>query len=74
MFLRPSSTCGRLNVSDNDVEVRWRMHEMPMPRVMGDMLILPTGDILIINGICWLGKRSCYKAIDLPNPKSTRRQ
>ncbi|GAA0173855.1 hypothetical protein Leryth_002068 [Lithospermum erythrorhizon] len=50
MFLRASSTCGRLNVSDNDAEVRWRMHEMPMPRVMGDMLILPTGDILIING------------------------
>ncbi|PON72343.1 1,4-alpha-glucan-branching enzyme [Parasponia andersonii] len=29
---------------------KWNMEHMPGPRLMNDMLILPTGDILIING------------------------
>ncbi|XP_068661143.1 aldehyde oxidase GLOX [Aristolochia californica] len=41
-------TCGRLRVTDQDP--RWAMERMPTPRVMGDMLLLPTADILIING------------------------
>ncbi|KAG9444039.1 hypothetical protein H6P81_015379 [Aristolochia fimbriata] len=41
-------SCGRLRVTDPDP--RWEMEKMPMPRVMGDMLILPTADVLIING------------------------
>ncbi|KAG0483555.1 hypothetical protein HPP92_011639 [Vanilla planifolia] len=28
----------------------WVIQEMPLPRVMGDMVLLPTGDVLIING------------------------
>ncbi|MGD7361268.1 galactose oxidase-like domain-containing protein, partial [Ralstonia pseudosolanacearum] len=28
----------------------WKIETMPAPRVMGDMLVLPTGDLLIING------------------------
>lgn len=42
------STCGRLNVSDENPT--WVMEDMPIARVMGDMLLLPTGDVLIING------------------------
>lgn len=43
-----SSTCGRMVVSDpNPV---WVMDNMPFPRCMGDMILLPTRDVLIING------------------------
>ncbi|XVF57301.1 hypothetical protein PTKIN_Ptkin06aG0194300 [Pterospermum kingtungense] len=47
-FIRATSTCGRLKVSDANPS--WTMEDMPMPRVMGDMILLPTGDVLIING------------------------
>ncbi|CAN6587633.1 unnamed protein product [Malus baccata var. baccata] len=43
-----SNSCGRIKFSDPDP--KWVMEEMPMPRVMSDMLLLPTGDVLIING------------------------
>ncbi|KAK9137372.1 hypothetical protein Sjap_007966 [Stephania japonica] len=47
-FLPAVSTCGRLKVTGSDP--KWEMEEMPLSRVMGDMLILPTGDVMIING------------------------
>lgn len=41
-------SCGRMVITDpNPV---WRLEEMPGPRTMGDMLILPNGEIIIING------------------------
>ncbi|CAN6924123.1 unnamed protein product [Brassica oleracea] len=47
-FTRATSTCGRLRLtSPNPI---WEMETMPLPRVMGDMLLLPTGDIIIVNG------------------------
>lgn len=48
IYMNALSTCGRISVSDD--RGRWKMETMPMPRVMSDMLILPDGDILIING------------------------
>ncbi|KAJ8773761.1 hypothetical protein K2173_006411 [Erythroxylum novogranatense] len=48
VFVEASRTCGRLKVTDPRPE--WVMELMPMPRVMGDMLLLPSGDVLIING------------------------
>ncbi|KAI4301882.1 hypothetical protein L6164_035119 [Bauhinia variegata] len=47
-FMLALSTCGRLKVTDQNPN--WVMENMPIPRVMGDMLILPTGDVIIING------------------------
>ncbi|KAK6148037.1 hypothetical protein DH2020_018949 [Rehmannia glutinosa] len=47
-FLRASSTCGRLKITDQ--EPAWKMENMPMPRVMSDMLLLPDGNVIIING------------------------
>ncbi|KAL4559394.1 hypothetical protein LXL04_031532 [Taraxacum kok-saghyz] len=41
-------TCGRIQVSDPDP--KWVMESMPSPRVMGDMVLLPHGEVLIING------------------------
>ncbi|EEF49715.1 Galactose oxidase precursor, putative [Ricinus communis] len=42
------SSCGRLVVTRHNPS--WDMETMPTPRVMSDMLLLPTGDIIIING------------------------
>ncbi|XP_057840674.2 aldehyde oxidase GLOX [Cryptomeria japonica] len=47
-FVEALRTCGRMEItSSNPV---WQMEDMPGPRVMNDMLILPTGEVLIING------------------------
>ncbi|KAL7597531.1 aldehyde oxidase GLOX [Lactuca sativa] len=42
------NSCGRIKISDSDP--KWAMETMPLGRVMGDMLLLPNGDVLIING------------------------
>ncbi|GKV07355.1 hypothetical protein SLEP1_g19148 [Rubroshorea leprosula] len=47
-FKAALSTCGRLKVAR--ANPRWVMEEMPVPRVMGDMILLPQGDVIIING------------------------
>ncbi|KAJ0712838.1 putative galactose oxidase [Helianthus annuus] len=41
-------TCGRIRISDPNPQ--WVMETMPLARVMGDMLLLPNGHVLIING------------------------
>ncbi|GAB2226728.1 hypothetical protein Drorol1_Dr00022548 [Drosera rotundifolia] len=41
-------SCGRIVATEaNPV---WEMEDMPMGRIMGDMVMLPSGDVLIING------------------------
>ncbi|KAJ7536176.1 hypothetical protein O6H91_12G058900 [Diphasiastrum complanatum] len=53
-FLNPpaqlpaSDTCGRMTVTDTSPV--WNMETMPFPRNMGDMILLPSRDVLIING------------------------
>ncbi|RCV34359.1 hypothetical protein SETIT_7G153900v2 [Setaria italica] len=41
-------TCGRLRITDPNPS--WVVEEMPSPRVMGDMILLPNGEVAIING------------------------
>ncbi|KAK8503032.1 hypothetical protein V6N13_015178 [Hibiscus sabdariffa] len=41
-------SCGRIVATDPNPS--WEMEDMPFGRVMGDMVMLPTGDSLIING------------------------
>lgn len=48
-FIQALNTCGFLKVTDSNPN--WIMKNMPIARVMGDMLILPNGDIIIINGV-----------------------
>ncbi|EOY02071.1 hypothetical protein QUC31_013473 [Theobroma cacao] len=48
VFVEASRTCGRLKV--NDPNPQWLIEFMPIPRVMSDMILLPTGDVIIING------------------------
>ncbi|OWM65456.1 hypothetical protein CDL15_Pgr009046 [Punica granatum] len=47
-FLKGLQTCGRMVITGN--RHRWKMEKMPKPRLMHDMVILPTGQILIVNG------------------------
>ncbi|XP_010504696.1 PREDICTED: aldehyde oxidase GLOX-like [Camelina sativa] len=61
-FVRATSTCGRLRLSDQNPS--WEMETMPLPRVMGDMLLLPTGDVIIVNG-AGTGTAGWEKARDL---------
>ncbi|KAI4328380.1 hypothetical protein L6164_020737 [Bauhinia variegata] len=48
VYIEAARTCGRLKVTDPNP--KWVMEEMPTRRVMSDMLILPTGEIIIVNG------------------------
>lgn len=43
-----SQTCGRIVASDPDPA--WEVFDMPARRVMGDMVLLPTADVCVING------------------------
>ncbi|XP_062026911.1 aldehyde oxidase GLOX-like [Rosa rugosa] len=47
-FLKGLSSCGRMVITGN--RHKWNMENMPGPRLLCDMLLLPTGDVLIING------------------------
>ncbi|GAB4845198.1 hypothetical protein Ancab_038607 [Ancistrocladus abbreviatus] len=47
-FVGALNTCGRLRISDPNPQ--WTMEAMPSARVMGDMVILPNGQVIIING------------------------
>ncbi|CAL5016126.1 unnamed protein product [Urochloa decumbens] len=42
------STCGRLRITDPNPA--WVVEQMPSRRVMGDMILLPNGEVAIING------------------------
>ncbi|KAK4434586.1 Aldehyde oxidase GLOX1 [Sesamum alatum] len=47
-FVTALDTCARIRI--NDPNPQWVMETMPMPRVMPDMVLLPNGNVLIING------------------------
>ncbi|KAL5704926.1 (methyl)glyoxal oxidase [Ranunculus cassubicifolius] len=47
-FVGGLQTCGRMMITGNVHD--WTIEQMPEPRLLNDMLILPTGHILIING------------------------
>ncbi|KAJ0751952.1 putative galactose oxidase [Helianthus annuus] len=48
IFDRALDTCGRIKISDPNPQ--WFMETMPLARVMGNMVLLPNGHVLIING------------------------
>ncbi|GAB2291831.1 hypothetical protein Dimus_026082 [Dionaea muscipula] len=47
-FVRALDSCGRIKITHPSPE--WSMETMPLARVMGDLLMLPNGHLLIING------------------------
>lgn len=46
--LPAGGNCGRITATDP--APGWETEDMPFARVMGDMVMLPTGDVLLING------------------------
>lgn len=77
-FVGALNTCGRIKITDTAPV--WEMETMPVARVMGDMVLLPTGDVLIINGASagsagWeLGRNPTLSPVIYrpENPASTR--
>ena len=47
-FLGALDTCARMKITDPDPQ--WVIEKMPRARVMNDMVMLPNGNVLIING------------------------
>lgn len=47
-FMPALRDCARIVVTNPNAQ--WKKEAMPSRRVMGDMLILPTGDLLMLNG------------------------
>lgn len=43
-----NGSCGRIEATRPDPV--WEMENMPFARIMGDMVMLPTGEVVIING------------------------
>lgn len=46
--LSANGSCGRMVATDNAPS--WAVEDMPFVRIMGDMVMLPTGDVMILNG------------------------
>ncbi|KAK8298733.1 hypothetical protein V6Z11_D05G275200 [Gossypium hirsutum] len=47
-FIGALNTCVRIKITDPNPQ--WVMETMPLARVMGDMILLPNGNVLLING------------------------
>ncbi|KAK8483295.1 hypothetical protein V6N13_075495 [Hibiscus sabdariffa] len=47
-FIGALNTCARIKITDPNPQ--WEMETMPLARVMGDMVLLPNGNVLVING------------------------
>ncbi|KAL2500842.1 glyoxal oxidase-related protein [Forsythia ovata] len=62
-FFTAFKDCGRLILTKEGAQ--WEKEDMPSPRVMGDMLLLPTGDVLITNGA--QAGTSGWDAAETPN-------
>ncbi|CAI0628738.1 unnamed protein product [Linum tenue] len=48
MFYEALQDCGRLQITKP--RPNWRRELMPTARIMGDMILLPNGEVLIVNG------------------------
>ncbi|KAM7275455.1 hypothetical protein ACFE04_017321 [Oxalis oulophora] len=48
IFVPALDDCARMTITSP--KAVWKKETMPSPRVLGDMMILPTGDILMLNG------------------------
>ncbi|EOA37691.1 hypothetical protein CARUB_v10012343mg [Capsella rubella] len=72
-FVKALDTCARIKI--NDADPQWTVETMPHARVMGDMTLLPNGDVLIVNGgasgsAAWELGREPVLAPDLYHPEN----
>ena len=45
-----SDQCFRMELTDAGITRGWEVETMPQPRLMADSILLPTGEVMIING------------------------
>ncbi|GAA5973363.1 hypothetical protein JCM11641_003093 [Rhodosporidiobolus odoratus] len=45
-----SKQCSSMTLDTAGIKKGWQVESMPMPRVMGDAILMPTGHVLIVNG------------------------
>lgn len=45
-----SAQCSRMLLTDDGITAGWQVEQMPQARVMPDAVLLPTGQVLIVNG------------------------
>ncbi|KAI0082827.1 copper radical oxidase [Panus rudis PR-1116 ss-1] len=45
-----SSQCSRMVLTDDGIAAGWQVEQMPEARIMPDAVLLPTGEVLIVNG------------------------
>jgi hypothetical protein len=45
-----SAQCSRMVLTDEGIAAGWQVERMPHPRIMPDAVLLPTGDVFIVNG------------------------
>lgn len=45
-----SAQCVRMALDNAGIAAGWQVEEMPYPRVMPDLVLLPNGDVMIVNG------------------------
>ena len=45
-----SSQCARIVLTDAGIAAGWQVEQMPQARTMPDAVLLPTGEVLIVNG------------------------
>ncbi|KAH0583554.1 hypothetical protein H2248_009180 [Termitomyces sp. 'cryptogamus'] len=45
-----SSQCSRLVLTDKGIDDGWQVESMPEARIMPDAVLLPTGNVIIVNG------------------------
>ena len=45
-----SSQCSRMVLNDQGIAAGWQVEQMPQARIMPDAVLLPTGEIVIVNG------------------------
>ncbi|KAE9586727.1 hypothetical protein Lal_00004696 [Lupinus albus] len=60
-FWEALRTCARIKITDPNA--MWKMEDMPRGRVMNDMVMLPNGNVLIINGAA-LGTAGWEQAVN----------
>ncbi|XP_022751712.1 aldehyde oxidase GLOX1-like [Durio zibethinus] len=48
VFVPANKDCARIDITKRNG--KWKIQTMPSPRLMGDAVVLPTGDVLLING------------------------
>lgn len=45
-----SDQCFRMELTDTGIAKGWEIEAMPQPRLMADSILLPTGEVMIVNG------------------------